>query len=123
MNAVDRAVDVALKAARTVSGTLVKYRRDSKEIELTVLIGTSSELTVDDNGVMLQVRTQDILFAVDALDFGSGPEDPLLGDEVSFNANTSALEVWRVCATNDERGYRASDNSNLQWRVHLKRVR
>lgn len=112
---------VVEQAARDLAGELVTYRRASDEIEITAIVGSHPEQTVDANGMPVTVRRSDFIIAVAAIDFGAGPVPPMAGDEIERTVNGSP-ELYRVQPTRDDRGYRRGDPDEQVWRIHADRV-
>jgi hypothetical protein len=124
-----RAVAAAGRAAARADGTKISYRRPGpggsiqRIDDLPVLRGTSQFQTLDENNVLIEVRSQDFLIMADRLVLGDERITPERGDQVVLVEKCPPGErVFELLDMPGEPSWRWSDQYKTRYRVHTKEV-
>lgn len=117
-----RALAVAHKTAARADGTKVKITRDGVTIEcVPCLKGTSQFQTIDADGAIVTVRSQDYLILAEIYDFGDGPVEPARGDLV-IEEHADGEHTFELLDLPSEPSWRWSDQYRTRFRLHTKEI-
>lgn len=114
MTAFERATRDALAAIKRHAGVPVSYRRGPVTIQVTAIRGETTSRDHASQGIRLGAATADYLIDAADLDFGDGPAEPVIGDEID-----DAGRTYEVTTLGDgDRPWRWHDRLGLRRRIH-----
>ena len=119
-NAVANAVRVAIVAAKQAVAVDVTIKRGDDSVSTTAGLGQSRfELIQGD--VIKDVRSLDLLIAIEDYDLGDGPVEPAEGDTYEVDDGVSVVEL-EACPYPPEPAWRYTDRFRTCFRIHTKQT-
>lgn len=120
MSLVANAVRIALGAAKQAVAVDVTIKRGETSVVTTAGLGQSRfELIQGD--VIKDVRSLDLLIAIDDYDLGSGPVIPADGDVYAIDDGVTVI-VMEACPYPPEPAWRYTDRFRTCYRIHTKQT-
>jgi hypothetical protein len=99
----------------------VTITRGNQSVETTCGLGQSRFDLVQGDQVVTQVSAIDLLFPVEAYDFGDGPVEPADGDLFEVSDGVTVLEL-EACPYPPEPAWRYMDRFRSHLRIHTKQI-
>lgn len=116
------AIAAAAAAANLADGTELRIARGEAEIRcVSATRGSSTFETLDANGAVVLIRSQDFLILADDYDFGDGPVEPARGDLVTL-AQADGDHVYELLDLASAPAWRWSDPFQVRLRIHTKEI-
>ena len=117
MSVFDDALTAGIGTIRIVCGVAVIYRRGNRVAQITATRGRT-ECVADGAPALVRAALTDWIIARDALDFGDGAFEPVVGDEIVETRANGSIHTFEVVSLDDEGCSREHDPGGTTLRVH-----
>jgi len=116
------AIKAAGRVSAAVSGVKVSIVRGADRVDdVPCGLGTSNFVTVQPDGAIVNIRSQDFLILAELYDFGDGPVEPARGDQF-IRCEDDGEHTYELLDLPNEHSWRWSDPWRQRVRLHTKQI-